>query len=416
VTVAPLYIGKNVSTVGTLNQTGGTFQSGNFIRIGSSSGGTGVVNISAGSLTAGTVVEVGREGTGTLNVSGTATVTANGDGVQVGSLAGGFGTLNLNGGTVTTKRVSEAAGTVSTVNFNGGLLKAGTGANATFVGPIDTATILAGGAFIDTSGQNLSVTANLVGSGGLTKSGLGTLTISGTYSYTGNTTVSTGTLSLATSSLADSSTVNLAAGAVLNLPHGLTDVVASMVVAGTPLSIGIHDATTNPGVITGTGKIQVSGVVVSPYAAWIAGYPSIPLADRDPGDDPDKDGSTNAVEFALGGTPNNGSSNPKVYMLVADSSDVGTQNELLMTIAVRSGTPAFTGSPSPSATQDGVTYKVQGSLALNSFTTIAIPVNVVAPPAPNATPPAGYEYRTFSLSGSNGTPDKGFLRVSIENP
>ena len=68
-----------------------------------------------------------------------------------------------------------------------------------------------------------------------------------------------------------------------------------------------------------------------------------------------------------------------------------------MTIAMRSGT-------------------VQCSNALSSFTTIATPVFLVVPPAPNATPPAGYEYLTFSLSGSNGTPDKGFLRVVIENP
>ena len=125
----------------------------------------------------------------------------------------------------------------------------------------------------------------------------------------------------------------------------------------------------------------MSGAVVSAYATWIADFPSIPLADRDPEDDPDNDGSSNAAEFALGDTPNNGSNNPKVYSIVADSSADGDfLKEMLMTIAVRSGTPAFTGSPSPSATQDGITYKVQGSNALSSFTTIATPVVLVAPP------------------------------------
>ncbi len=417
VNVANVYIGKGGGTQGTLAQSGGTFQSSNFISIGRFFASNGFVNISAGALTAGTVVNIGAEGNGTLSVSGTGNVTANGDGVFVGSMAGGLGTLNLNGGTVTTKRVAENLGGLSSVNFNGGLLKAAAGANATFIGPIDTATILSGGAFIDTSGQTLSVTANLAGSGGLTKSGAGTLTLADAYSYTGNTTVSTGTLSLAAASLANSSTVNLAAGAVLNLPHGATDIVASLVIAGTPLATGVYDATTHPGVITGTGKIQVSGAVVSAYATWIGGYPSILLADRDPGDDPDHDGSSNVVEFALGGTPDNGSDNPKVYSIVADSSaDGDSTQELLMTIAVRLSTPAFTGSPSPAATQDGVTYKVQGSSALSGFTGSATPVNLVTPPAPNAAPPAGYEYRTFSLGGSNGTPDKGFLRVGIENP
>lgn len=412
VNVVNVYIGKNITTTGTLNQTGGTFQSGNFITIGAFNGGTGTVNISAGSLVAGTVLNVAQSGNGTLNVSGTAAVTANGDGVFVGSAAGGNGTLNLNGGTITTKRVAENTGGFSTVNFNGGLLKAAAGANATFVGPIDFATILPGGAFIDTSGQSLSVTASLSGSGGLTKQGTGILTLSGVNSYTGNTTVSAGTLSVTSAFFANSSVVTLASGAVLNLPHGATDVVGGLTIGGTPLATGTYDSVTHPGIITGSGKIQVAGGVASPYDTWMAGFPSIPLADRDPGDDPDKDGDTNAMEFALGGTPNNGGSRAKVYPIIADSSDGGTDREMLLTIAVRAGTPAFTGSPSPAATHEGYTYTIQGSTTLvGSFTAASTVVNPVTAGLPAA--PSGYEYRTFSLTGSNGTPSKGFLRVNI---
>ena len=84
-----------------------------------------------GTLTAAGNLVAGEAGTGTLNVSGGATVTANGDALFVGGAAGGNGTLNLNGGTVVAKRVAENGAAVSAVNFNGGLLKAGTGANAT---------------------------------------------------------------------------------------------------------------------------------------------------------------------------------------------------------------------------------------------------------------------------------------------
>jgi hypothetical protein len=100
--------------------------------------------------------------------------------------------------------------------------------------------------------------------------------------------------------------------------------------------------------------------------------------------------------------------------MAADSdADPDASKELLMTIAVLSGTPAFSAGPAPSATQGEVTYTVVGSTTLGSFGDAATPVGVVVPPAPNAPPPTGYEYRTFSLDGSNGLPTTGFLRVSI---
>ena len=83
-----------------------------------------------------------------------------------------------------------------------------------------------------------------------------------------------------------------------------------------------------------------------------------------------------------------------------------------MTIAVRSGTPAFTGSPSPSATQDGYTYTVEGSTTLSTFATGASPTTTAVTAGLPAAP-AGYEYRSFSLTGSNGLPSKGFLRVVV---
>jgi autotransporter-associated beta strand protein/T5SS/PEP-CTERM-associated repeat protein len=412
VNVTNVFIGKNSGTVGRLTQTGGTFQSASFISVGRFSGGTGTVDISGGTLTSAAALIVGEAGAGTLNISGSATVTSNGDAVFIGNNPTGNGTVNLNGGTLVAKRLTEGAtGGISAVTFNGGLLKAAAGANSNFISGLNTATVLSGGAFIDTSGQNLTIAQNLGGGGGLTKSGAGTLTLSGVNSYTGATTVAAGTLAVSSAYFADTSAVTIAAGAVLQLNHALTDQVASLVIGNSPLAAGVYDSTTHPGVITGTGKIQVTGSA-SAYDTWITGFPSIPVADRDPGDDPDKDGSSNAVEFALGGTPDNGGSRPGIYSLVADSSaDPDSIQELLMTIAVRSGTPAFTGSPSPSAVQSGFTYTIEGSAALGTFSAIVTPVTPVVTGLPAA--PAGYEYRTFSLGGSNGTPTKGFLRVKI---
>lgn len=417
INVTNVYIGKNSSTTGTFNQTGGTFTSGSFISVGRFFASTGTVNASAGSITANTVIVVGEEGTGTLNVSGSATVTAGGDALYVGggaSTFGGTGVLNLNGGTVITKKLVGGVVGNSSVNFNGGLLKAGTGATSPFLSNFDSAVIQSGGARIDSNGQSLAVSQVLTGVGGFTKSGTGTVTLSGANTYTGPTTVNAGTLSVSSAFFANTSAVTIAGGAVLNLNHAITDQVGSLTINGVPMAAGIYDSTTSPGFITGTGKLQVTGTA-SAYDTWISGFPSIPLANRDPGDDPDGDGSTNALEFALGGIPNNGANNPKIYSIIADSSaDGDVIEEQLMTIAVRSGTPAFSGSPSPGAVQDGYTYRVEGSTTLGSFNTVVSPVNPVTAGLP--TVPSGYEYRTFSLSGSNGTPGKGFLRVVVISP
>lgn len=417
INVTNVYIGKNSSTTGNFSQTGGTFSSGSFVSIGRFFASNGTVDVSAGSLSSTSVIVVGEEGNGTLNVSGTGTVTANGDAIYVGGTAttfGGTGTLNLNGGTVVAKKI--AGGTIgnSSVNFNGGLLKAGTGATAPFIGGFDSAVILSGGARIDSNGQSLTVSQILSGTGGFTKSGTGTVTLSGTHTYTGPTAVNAGTLSVSSAYFANTSAISIAGGAVLNLNHALTDEVGSLTINGASMPAGIYDSTTSPGYITGTGKLSVTGTA-SAYDTWISGYPSIPLADRDPGDDPDGDGASNALEFALGGVPNNSSNNPKVYSLIADSSvDGDTTKELLLTIAVRAGTPAFSGSPSPGAVQDGFTYRVDGSTTLATFNTVVNPVNPVTAGLPAA--PSGYEYRSFSLSGSNGTSGKGFLRVQVVSP
>ena len=151
----------------------------------------------------------------------------------------------------------------------------------------------------------------------------------------------------------------------------------------------------------------------SPFQTWIGNYPSIPVADRDPLDDPDNDGYSNLEEFALGGDPSSGSNNARIYSIVADGNVDGDANkELLMTIAVRTGTPAFTAGPQPVATTEGITYAIQGSETLGNFMSPVTPVGMVAPAVPA---PAGYEFRTFSLDASNGMPSKGFLRVKVSN-
>ena len=115
-----------------------------------------------------------------------------------------------------------------------------------------------------------------------------------------------------------------------------------------------------------------------------------------------------------------GGNNPKIYSLAADSNDVGTDKELIMTIAVPVGTPAFSaGSPTSTASIAGFGIAVRGSTTLAGFPVTVNPVAPVTAGLPALVNPQGgvnYEYRSFSLDGSNGTPNKGFMQVVITNP
>ncbi|RYD37048.1 MAG: hypothetical protein EOP87_04310, partial [Verrucomicrobiaceae bacterium] len=193
-----------IGGVGTLNQSGGSVSAGGWMSIGRGTGGTGTLNLTGGTFTqSGTerFIHVGEYGAGTLNISGTgAFVALSAKGVLIADQPASSGVINLDGGSLTaTAVVDDAAGT-SSFNFNGGQLIAGTGANAIFMNAIDTVTVKAGGAKIDSNGNNITINPALLagtGNGGLTKSGAGTLTLAGANTYSGNTAVNAGTLALA---------------------------------------------------------------------------------------------------------------------------------------------------------------------------------------------------------------------------
>jgi len=104
-------------------------------------------------------------------------------------------------------------------------------------------------------------TANI--SGGLTAIGTGITTLSGANTYTGNTTVSAGTLEIVQPVLAASSTVTVASGALLQLDFASTATVSGLVLNGVSQAPGVYNATTSPTYLTGAGSLQV-GVPIAP--------------------------------------------------------------------------------------------------------------------------------------------------------
>ena len=167
------------------------------------------------------------------------------------------------------------------------------------------------GAIIDTAGFDVGVQVVMQNESGhngkLTKLGAGTLTLSALNTYTGDTTVENGTLSVAQSNFADSSTVTIgtsgASPAVLHLPNVGTDIVTSLIIDGVAQAGNgaVYDSTNSGGAITGDGQIQVGTAPAEPFLAWIDLFFT---AESDPSiigqaADPDHDGISNLVEYVL---------------------------------------------------------------------------------------------------------------------
>ena len=286
---------------------------------------SGVLNVGAG----GGAVMIGGgagsagSGKGSLVINGgTVIVAAAGStaqGVDASNLwlngyglAGSSASIDLNGGMLSTARTirngSDSGSPV--VNLNGGTLQAAGAINliAAVSGSRTTVNVLSGGAIIDTQSFNASISEILRdggGGGGLTKAGLGTLTLTGINTYTGNTTVNAGTLLITSASLADASTVTIANSAMLNLNFDETggevsDTVANLIIGTTPMAAGVYGATGSGATtiddthFSGVGTLTVtSGGGGSPYDTWATGSESF-------NGDANGDGVQDGLAFLLG--------------------------------------------------------------------------------------------------------------------
>lgn len=247
---------------------------------------------------------------------------------------------------------------------------------------------------------------------GIVKEGLGTLVLSGTNSYTGNTTVNEGTLVIGQALLADTADVIVDAAAVLHLDFAGTDTIDQLSLDGVfqqPGDYGAEGSGTQfeTPLITGTGTLTVNaGPSLTPFEDWLAtNYPALVAPDNDPGDDPDNDGATNFEEFAFSGNPTSGSDQGARRMAI---DDVWGTDHLTLTLALRTGA-TFTGSGPMTATIDGVDYTVRGSTDLAGFTTAVseIPA-IITGLLPVA---SGYTYRTFRITDPVSAGSKAFLHA-----
>lgn len=161
------------------------------------------------------------------------------------------------------------------------------------------------------SNNTLVVSGAIAGPFAVIKDGAGMLIVSGTNSYTGDTTLSAGTLSLATASLASTANVSLTNGVVLNLTFTGTNTISGLFIngdrqrAGTWGAIGSGTANTT-NLITGTGLLNVT---TGPYEFWATANGLDGTLGKESGfaADPDHDGNPNCLEWIFGSNPLAGS-------------------------------------------------------------------------------------------------------------
>lgn len=192
-----------------------------------------------------------KTGAGTLTLSGSNGFTGN-----VGLSAGG---LTLSGGAAIddNSAVTAASGTTLTL------------ASSETIGSLAGAGSVALGAnTLTTGGDNTSTSysGNISGTGGsITKTGAGTLTLSGTNAYTGATTISAGAIDAQNgSAIGDTSALSVASGAFLVLSAAET--IGSLAGAGT-VTLGANTLTTGgnntstsfSGAVTGSNGMVKTG-------------------------------------------------------------------------------------------------------------------------------------------------------------
>jgi autotransporter-associated beta strand protein len=275
---------------------------------------------------------IGRTSTtGTLRHTGGSNTIVTGQ-VQVGFGAGGTGNAIVE---------SSGAGTLSFSNATFNAAESAANANRTlFLGGANSGTNTISGAIVNNNNASALI--------GLTKQDAGTWVLGGVNTYTGSTTVSTGTLILANTgslrfnigatgvnnALNGAGSVTLNGGLLFNLASAgtITGNSWNIVNVGTlnegyggtfAVSSTLGPFSNSSGTWTRVENdvtytfVQSTGVLsVTPggadYSTWASAFSAPALSDTLSTADPDNDGLINAVEYALGLDPRYFSASPGV--------------------------------------------------------------------------------------------------------
>lgn len=305
-----LYLGNNGATIDSNGAEIGvslrlqdfTGQVGGLVKTGVGTLTLSAVNQYLGGTTVeqGTLVLANGDAGGTGRIRGALTVQS-GATVETTGDATGFGwvgqltSVNIQGGTVTTQGANHIWGISGGITMTGGTLQSNGGVsqvdgpqlewnqtNLTTLASSETATIAgrirmrsdnaySGITFHVADGlaaNDLHVSAAVTEASpgmGITKTGAGTMLMTGQTTYTGVTRVQAGRLVIGdggnSTNLGDQATVQIDTGAVLDLNFFGSDTIGKLIINGVAVPSGRYDAST-PGYgsfFAGTGSVEILG-------------------------------------------------------------------------------------------------------------------------------------------------------------
>lgn len=297
------------------------------------------------------------------------------------------GGTRLEGGSLQISALSNIGGSSAAITFAGGILRTtGTGITSIAANDVNWSTF-DGGFDISTSGSTLTLTNSIAGNGSLTKLGSGTLRMNVANTYSGDTNLNAGTLTIAhqdalaqTNLVPGGGTLSVASISSLNV-GGLKGSGALTIGAYTANVGGNNQSTTYSGALSSSGSGQLNKVGTGTLTLTGSSSYARPIVI--------KDGSIAVTSVALAGANSSLGTGSSASMLVFDGGRL-----------VYNGSSTGTTDRAFTVTQNGGTIEAAGTgkLSLTGTGTIV---------------QTGSGDRTFTLMGVNADCD---FRFALGDP
>jgi autotransporter-associated beta strand protein len=380
----------NIATSNTFGGTlGGVGTNENNLALTKQGVGTLTLSSAANTFTGQVLSDSGTIQVTKLENNGTASSVGSGvDSIRLGSDA--TATLEYIGTTdSSTNKVIQIGTNVATNTGNATILNNSTTGKLTFTATTFNAApsvtvaraLTLGGSYTGAANEiQGTIRDNNTGGGGtvsLTKTGASTWKLTGNNTYTGDTTVNSGVLAVNGTSIPNTGKLVINGGKV-DLAN--TETVGTLFFGTVQQKAGNYTSADPSANFTGSGTLTVLSGPPG-FSSWITGTFAngvVPLDKRGPHDDPDNDGISNLVEYAIAGH------------------DPTVGNPAISTF--NAGTLSFT----KRLDATGITYAIESStlLSAGSWATLPKPPVVESPSA-------------ISYPFTPGTPVQNFARLKV---